>query len=41
MKTKIYVGLMEKPRFFKARPGAHALCEKIETELDQLVKEEP
>ena len=39
VKTKIYIDSTEKPRFFKARPVACTLREKIETELDRLVKE--
>ena len=39
MKAEIYVDPMERPRFLKARPVAYALREKIETELDRLVKE--
>ena len=38
-KTEIYIDSSEKPQFFKARPVAYPLREKIETELDQLVKE--
>ena len=40
VKAKIYINSSEKPRFFKARPVAYALHEKIETELDRPVKEE-
>ena len=39
MKAKINVDPTKRPRFFKARPVAYALREKIETELDRLVKE--
>ena len=39
VKAKIYINSSEKPRFFKARPVAYTLREKIETELDRLVKE--
>ena len=39
VKAKIYVDPTKRPRFFKARPVAYALREKIETELDRLVKE--
>ena len=39
VKAKIYIDSSEKPRFFKARPVAYTLREKIETELDRLVKE--
>ena len=39
VKAKIYINSAEKPRFFKARLVAYALHEKIETELDRLVKE--
>ena len=39
VKAKIYVDPTERPRFFKARPVAYALREKIETELERQVKE--
>ena len=39
VKAKIYVDPTERPRFLKSRPVAYALREKIETELDRLVKE--
>ena len=39
VKAKIYMDSSEKPQFFKARPVAYTLREKIETELDRLVKE--
>ena len=39
VKAKIYVDSTERPRFLKSRPVAYALREKIETELDGLVKE--
>ena len=39
VKAKIYINSSEKPRFFKARPVAYTLREKIETDLDRLVKE--
>ena len=39
VKAKLYIYSSEMPRFFKARPVAYALREKIETELDRLIKE--
>ena len=39
MTAKIYIDSTEKPRYFKARPVPHALREKIELELDRIVKE--
>lgn len=39
VQAKIYIDPSEKPRFFKARPVPYALRDKIETELDRLVKE--
>ena len=39
VKAKIYIAPSEKPRYLKARPVAYALREKIELELDRLVKE--
>ncbi|KAL9960436.1 hypothetical protein ACROYT_G033892 [Oculina patagonica] len=38
VKAKIHIGPSEKPRYLKARPVAYALREKIELELDRLVK---
>ena len=39
VKAKIYVDSTERSRFLKSRPVAYALRQKIETELDCLVKE--
>jgi hypothetical protein len=39
VKAKIYVDPKEKPRYFKARSPPFALKEKIELEIDRLVKE--
>ena len=39
VKARICIDSSEKPRFFKARQVSYALREKIETELDRLVKE--
>jgi hypothetical protein len=38
-KARIHVDPSSKPLYFKARPVPHALREKIEVELDRLVKE--